>query len=758
MRILPGLPYPLGATWDGRGVNFALFSAHAEKVLLCLFDEHEAEVTRITMPYYTNQVWHVYLPDVRPGQLYGYRVYGEYAPERGHRFNHHKLLLDPYAKVITRPIHFNETQLAYRMGTENADLTFDRHDSAPFVPKCKVVDDTFFWGRDRSPEIPWNDTIIYETHLKGFTMRHPDVPQDIRGKIQGMTAKNVVKYLQSLGITSIEFLPVQAFFIGSHLTDKGLSNYWGYDPLCYFAVHPAYTSYNHPGEFKTLVSVMHEAGIEVILDVVYNHTGEGNHLGPTLCFRGIDNATYYRSCADNARYYDDATGCGASFNVEHPRVMQLVLDSLRYWVKEMHVDGFRFDLATTLCRKHNGFNQWCGFLDAVGQDPELQKVKLIAEPWDIGIGGYQLGSFPPGWSEWNDRYRDTVRKFIKGDNAQIGSLADKITGSSGLFNKQGRKPSSSVNFITSHDGFTLYDLVSYNYKHNHLNGDDNRDGANDNNSWNSGVEGITDNPDIMSLRLRRAKMAMAILLLSQGTPMMTAGDELLRTQEGNNNAYCQDNYLSWIDWENISKDGRDFAEFVINLIALRKSTYAFRRKEFLVGKRNTDLPFKDITWLSPSGMEMTSSDWDNPHARSLSFLLNGCFSFELQMDGWALDGDFINYYDYNYFVIMNAYNEEIKWMLPDCDNDFWELVFDTSLQKPFKTGRQLKPRTKMRIKPWSVVLFKCVIDRKKYNKKVPVTDNRFMVDADYLEKAADFLRFGNEGPVASVADLLMVCC
>ena len=511
MRVFPGKPYPLGATWDGRGVNFALFSANAEKVLLCLFDPTgKREVQRIALPERTDEVWHVYLPNVQPGQLYGYRVFGPYDPERGHRFNHNKLLLDPYAKLTTGNVDFNDAMLGFRFGSPKADMSFDRRDSAPFVPKCVVVDDSFYWNGDKLPQRPWNETVIYETHLKGFTFKNPEIDRQVRGTFAGMSAPEAVGYLKGLGITSVEFLPIQAFFTGKHLRDAGLSNYWGYDPLCYFAPQPSYTTGKGVNEVKEMVRVFHDAGIEVLMDVVYNHTGEGNQMGPTLCFRGIDNAVYYRLHPQNPRYYDDTTGCGASFNVEHPRVTQLVMDSLRYWVENVHMDGFRFDLAPTLARTAKGFTQNAGFLTAVQQDPVLQRVKMIAEPWDVGMGGYQVGAFPPGWAEWNDRFRDTVRLFWKGDRAQIGNMASRLTGSSETFNYRGRRPWTSVNFITAHDGFTLRDVVSYNEKHNIANGENNRDGTDNNRSWNSGVEGETSDPAVLDLCLRRMRGIYAL--------------------------------------------------------------------------------------------------------------------------------------------------------------------------------------------------------------------------------------------------------
>lgn len=762
MRIFPGRPYPLGATWDGRGVNFALFSANAEKVLLCLFDSTGTrEVQRIAMPERTDEVWHVYLPNVEPGQLYGYRVFGPYDPERGHRFNHNKLLLDPYAKAIQGTLTFHETMLGFRFGSPKADMSFDRRDSAPFVPKCRVVDDSFSWNGDRYPQTPWSETVIYETHLKGFTIRHPDIEENLRGTFAGMAAPQAVQYLKDLGITAVEFLPIQAFFTGKHLQNGGLSNYWGYDPLCYFAPQPQYIAGRGIDEVKTMVRVFHEAGIEVLMDVVYNHTGEGNHMGPTLCFRGIDNAVYYRLSPGNQRYYDDSTGCGASFNVEHPRVTQLVMDSLRYWVEEMHVDGFRFDLAPTLARTAGGYTQNAGFLTAVQQDPVLQRVKMIAEPWDVGLGGYQLGAFPPGWAEWNDRYRDTARLFWKGERGQIGNMASRLTGSSETFNYRGRRPWTSVNFITAHDGFTLYDTVSYNEKHNQANGEGNRDGTDNNRSWNSGTEGETSDPSILSLRRRRMRGMMASLLLSLGTPMITAGDEFFRTQKGNNNAYCQDNPVSWLNWEEITAEGREFRTFVRFLLKLRSEHWVFRRKRYYSGKKSIESDLKDITWMTPEGMEMSSADWGKSYAKSLSALLSGSLNASFYND----EGQFSS--DRHFFIILNAYDEEIEWCLPDLEKEtVWNLILDTSRDEPAVENEEYKSGDLYNVPAWSVLLFEtpssddekaellarqgttgimCSMNQKALCSRLVATPE----DLDRL----DFLMYGPMGPVATPNDL-----
>lgn len=762
MRVFPGRPYPLGATWDGRGVNFALFSANAEKVLLCLFDETGTrEIHRIALPERTDEVWHVYLPDVRPGQLYGYRVFGPYDPERGHRFNHNKLLLDPYAKSIGGNLIFHETMQGYRSESPKADMSFDRRDSAPFVPKCRVVDDSFSWGGDKSPLTPWTDTVIYETHLKGFTFRNPEIDERIRGTFAGMGTSQAIDYLKNLGVTSVEFLPIQAFFTGSHLLKAKLHNYWGYDPICYFAPQPSYMTGKDIGEVKNMVRMFHEAGIEVIMDVVYNHTGEGNQMGVTLSFRGIDNAVYYRLRPDNPRYYEDTTGCGASFNVEHPRVIQLVMDSLRYWVEQMHVDGFRFDLAPTLARTGAGFTNKAGFLTAVQQDPVLQRVKMIAEPWDIGLGGYQVGAFPPGWSEWNDRFRDTVRSFWKGDTGQIGNMASRLTGSSETFGYRGRHPWTSVNFITAHDGFTLRDVVSYNEKHNEANGENNRDGSNDNKSWNGGVEGETGNPVVLDLRRKRMRAMMSTLLLSLGVPMITAGDEFCRTQHGNNNAYCQDSPISWLNWEDIDEGDAAFRELVRFLIKLRKSHRIFRRKRYYIGKKTGDSPIKDITWITPEGLEMAPADWNKPYAQSLSALISGSLSVAFCND----EGRF--YSDSHFFIVLNAFYDSIEWLLPEVDKEtVWNLILDTSRDEPVVSNEAHKPGESFNVPAWSVLLFEAHLtedERAVLHSREGMTGilgrvyqstqrSRLVATTKDLDNL-DFITYGPMGPVATLADI-----
>jgi isoamylase len=673
LRVWPGEPYPRGATWEGRGVNFALFSVHAEKVELCLFDDQgRRELHRIALPEYTDEVWHGYLPDVRPGQLYGYRVYGPYDPKRGHRFNHHKLLLDPYAKAVVGTVRWSDAHFGYRVGHHDADLSFDRRNNAAGMPKCRVVDPAFTWGDDRSPRVSWHETILYELHVRGFTMRHPEVPPHLRGTFAGLAWPSVIRHIRDLGVTTVELLPVHAFVDDRTLVARRLRNYWGYNSIGFFALDPRYGARDALVELKTLVRALHDAGIEVVLDVVFNHTAEGNELGPTLCFRGIDNATYYRLLPGQERYYENVTGCGNTLNLDHPRVLQMALDSLRYWVEGMHVDGFRFDLATALARGENGFDPHARFLAAVRQDPMLSRVKLIAEPWDLGLGGYQLGGFPVGWAEWSDRYRDTVRRFWKGDEGQAADLASRVTGSSDLFAGRGRRPWASVNFVTAHDGFTLRDLVSFDRKHNEANGEGGRDGTDANYSWNCGVEGPTDDPAVRALRLRQAENLLGTLLLSQGIPMLLAGDEMGRTQGGNNNAYCQDNETSWVDWEGVDDDGRHLLDFTRRLIELRRRHIVLHRHRFFQGVPAHD-GVKDITWLRPDGSEMQPADWSVPYARTLGFLLSG------EAHGYHLTAFGQPEVDDSFLVVMNAHHEAVAWRLPgDGLGARWGVLVDTA--------------------------------------------------------------------------------
>jgi isoamylase len=670
--VWPGKPYPLGATWDGEGVNFALFAEHADKVELCLFDgsgRHEQQ--RLELGEQTDQIWHAYLPELRPGQLYGYRVHGPYRPEEGHRFNPHKLLLDPYAKAIVGAIAWSDAQFGYRIGSPREDLSFSRRDSAPRMFKCQVIDPGFDWQGDRRPNVPWHQTVIYELHVKGFTRLHPHVPPEMRGTYAGLSTAPVIDHLKRLGVTAVEFLPLQTFVDDRHLLDRGLKNYWGYNSIGYFAPDPRYSASGRVDEFKQLVKTLHAAGIEVIMDVVYNHTAEGNHLGPTLCFRGIDNAAYYRLMASDPRYYMDYTGCGNTLNMMHPRVLQLIMDSLRYWVIEMHVDGFRFDLAAALARELHEVDQLGAFMDIIHQDPVLSQVKLIAEPWDLGDGGYQVGNFPVGWTEWNGKYRDVVRDYWRGEGGLMGQLAYRLTGSSDLYQHSGRRPYASINFITAHDGFTLYDLVSHNDKHNAANGEDNRDGDSHNRSWNCGVEGDTTDPEVLRLRQRQRRNLLATLLLSQGVPMLLAGDEMGRTQHGNNNAYCQDNELSWVNWELAwMSDNQELLEFTRRLIELRNQHPALRRRHFFQGQRIRGAGVRDIIWLHPDAGEISDQDWDHHHARCFGLYLVGeALEEQDELGQWAKDDDFL--------LLLNAHHEAIRFTLPwkgDC-----ELVLDTAL-------------------------------------------------------------------------------
>jgi glycogen operon protein len=671
-RIWPGQPYPLGATWDGEGVNFALFSENAEQVELCLFDTTgRREIQRLRLPEQTDLVWHGYLPEARPGLLYGYRVYGPYAPERGHRFNPKKLLLDPYAKAVHGRLRWSDNVFGYRVGHPRQDLSLDRRNDAREMPKCRVIDPAFTWGDDRPPHTAWHDTLIYELHVKGFTRRHPEVPKPLRGTYAGLATQPVIEHLQRLGVTAVELMPVHAFVDERHLLDQGLSNYWGYNSIGYFAPDRRYFANGRIDEFKTMVKVLHSAGIEVILDVVYNHTAEGNQLGPTLCFRGIDNASYYRLVPDDPRYYMDYTGCGNTLNMLHPRVLQLIMDSLRYWVLEMHVDGFRFDLASALARELHEVDRLGAFFDIIHQDPVLSRVKLIAEPWDLGEGGYQVGNFPPGWTEWNGRYRDSIRDYWRGEGGVIGELASRLTGSSDLYESDGRRPVASINFITAHDGFTLRDLVSYEHKHNEANQEDNRDGESHNRSFNCGVEGPTEDTEINGLRIRQQRNLLATLLLSQGVPMLVAGDEFGRTQQGNNNAYCQDNEISWIDWD-LQGEQQGLMAFVRRLIQLRMAHPILHRRRFFEGRAIHGGGVKDILWLAPDGSEMSDQAWHEWHARALGVVLVGDQLDETDEHGHQLK-------DHNFLLLLNAHHEPVSFVVPSLPGrGRWYTLFDTS--------------------------------------------------------------------------------
>ncbi|SRR5579875_312442 len=675
--VWPGEPYPLGATWDGEGVNFSFFSEHATRVELCIFDasgRHERQ--RVDLRERTDFLWHGYLPEARPGLIYGYRVHGPYQPEKGHRFNPHKLLIDPYAKQLAGRLRWSDAQFGYRIGNSRADLSFDRRDSAPGMPKCVVIDPAFTWGDDRPPRTPWHDTVIYELHVRGLTMRHPQVPPRLRGTYAALATAPVIEHLLRLGVTAVELMPVHAFVSERHLVDRGLSNYWGYNTIGFLAPEMRYSAFSHVGEFKSAVKALHSAGIEVILDVVYNHTAEGSHLGPTLCFRGADNASYYRLKQDEPRYYMDFTGTGNTLNLQHPRVLQLIMDSLRYWVTEMHVDGFRFDLASALARELYEVDRLGSFFDTIMQDPVLAHVKLIAEPWDVVDGGYQVGKFPQGWHEWNDKYRNSVRAYWKGDEGLIGELARRFSGSADLYEPSDRKPNASINFITAHDGFTLQDLVSYNGKHNEANGEDNRDGADDNHSWNCGVEGPTNDPAVRALRLRQKRNLIATLLLSQGVPMILAGDEIGHSQQGNNNAYCQDNEISWLDWS-LSDEQRGFLDFVSRIVKLRRRHPVFARRRFLKGRPIPGEGVKDVAWLNPAGVEMSDAEWDQAFARALGVYLGGATLERVDRRGRPIKDD-------NFLLLFNAHYEPIPFTLPPCRTVCrWALVFDTSRPEPF---------------------------------------------------------------------------
>ncbi|HYE14550.1 MAG TPA: glycogen debranching protein GlgX [Pyrinomonadaceae bacterium] len=718
MKIWPGQPYPLGATWDGAGVNFALFSENASAVELCLFDSEGAEAERVRLAEQTDQVWHAYLPEVRPGQLYGYRAHGPYEPRAGHRFNPNKLLLDPYAKSIAGTVSWDDAVFGYTIGSEAGDLSFDERDSARNVPKCVVVDPAFSWGGDAPPRTPWHKTIIYELHVKGFTKLHPEVPEQLRGTYAGLAHPSVVDYLLKLGVTAVELMPVHHFVSDKFIQDRGLTNYWGYNSIGFFAPDVRYSSSGATGEqvseFKTMVKTLHRAGLEVILDVVYNHTGEGNHLGPTLCFRGIDNAAYYRLVPGQPRYYMDYTGCGNTLNMTHPRTLQLIMDSLRYWVLEMHVDGFRFDLASALARELHEVDRLGAFFDIIHQDPVLSQVKLIAEPWDLGEGGYQVGNFPVLWAEWNGIYRDSVRKFWRGDPGQVDDMAFRLTGSSDLYERSGRRPYASINFVTAHDGFTLADLVSYNEKHNEENREGNRDGHNDNLSWNHGVEGPTDDPEILASRARQMRNFLATLLLSQGVPMLVAGDETARTQSGNNNAWCQDNEVSWLDW-NLTDARRELLEFTREVIRIFHHHPVLRRRKFFQGRPVRGAEIKDVSWFRPDGEEMTEADWKNAQLRSLGVRLAGDAIDEVDERGERITGDTL-------FIILNAHHRAVSFVVPPAHRRGvnWEQVIDTREgHGRRKTRRLIRGGTTYRAEARSLALFRLPADSARDQEETP---------------------------------------
>ena len=671
--VYPGAPFPLGATWDGKGVNFALYAENATDVDLCLFNstEDKAESERIRIVEVSHHVWHIYLPDIKPGQLYGYRVYGPYEPENGHRFNPNKLLIDPYAKSIAGNIQWHDALFGYEVGNPEEDLSFSDVDSAPYIPKSVVIDHNFNWDGDQPLKIPYHKTIIYETHVKGFTQTSPDIPENMRGTYAGLAHPSTIKYLKDLGITAVELMPVHHFVNDRLLLDKGLTNYWGYNTIGFFAPDVRYSSSGINGEqvfeFKNMVKELHKAGIEVILDVVYNHTAEGNQMGPTLSFRGIDNACYYR-LTENQRYYMDYTGTGNTLNAQLPNVLRLIMDSLRYWILEMHVDGFRFDLAATLARELHEVDRLGSFFDIIHQDPVISQVKLIAEPWDIGEGGYQVGKFPPGWAEWNGKYRDTIRDYWRGAESMLGEFALRITGSPDLYKDDYRRPTASINFVTAHDGFTLRDLVSYNDKHNEANGEDNNDGESHNRSWNCGAEGETNDEAINKLRKQQIRNFLTTLFLSQGVPMIVAGDELGRTQHGNNNAYCQDNELSWINWDKIDRELLDFTQ---KLIELYKSHPVFSRRRWFQGYPIKGVGVEDIAWFLPEGTEMTEDNWKNDFAKSLAVYLNGQGLRSVDEHGNKIT-------DKSFYIIFNAYHDQLEYKLPPKKyGQQWEKVLDT---------------------------------------------------------------------------------
>ncbi len=683
LHVVAGKPYPLGANWDGLGVNFALFSEHATSVELCLFDSADSsqESHRLTLPENNGHVWHGYIKDLRPGQIYGYRVHGPYEPAEGHRFNPHKVLADPYAKCVVRSVKWDDNLFGYKIGNKKQDLSFDERDSAPNAPLCAVIDPSFIWGEDRPPQTPWNKTIIYEAHVKGFTALNPLVPEELRGTYAAIASEPVIGHLTDLGVTAIELMPVHHRVNNRSFIERGLNDYWGYNTLSFFAPDNRFSSMkgptDHVQEFKMMVRGLHAAGIEVILDVVYNHTIEGSHLGPTLSFRGIDNLSYYRTVADNHRYYMDYTGCGNTLNMVHPRVIQLIMDSLRYWVQEMHVDGFRFDLASALARELYDVDNLGGFFDVIQQDPVISQVKLIAEPWDVGPGGYQVGNFPVLWTEWNGKYRDIVRSFVKGDAGQLGQFASRLTGSSDLYEHSGRKPHASINFVTCHDGFTLTDLVSYNGKHNEANKEDNRDGENHNNSWNCGAEGPTADRAIKSLRYQQKRNFIALLFLSIGVPMLSGGDELGRTQQGNNNAYCQDNEISWYNWDLSDEEDQKFLEFVKKVIAIRKSQLVIQRKEFFKGEVLEDgaLP-NDIIWLSPEGKLMEDVDWTNPENRTVGVMFEAAGMKEIDITKSK------QHSANTLLLVCNTSHMDATFFLPEhADGNAWKLLLDTSEQQ-----------------------------------------------------------------------------
>jgi len=701
--VYPGSPYPLGATWDGEGVNFALYSENATGVELCLFasPDDATESTKIKLTERTHYVWHVYVPGIQPGQLYGYRVHGPFVPEHGHRFNPHKLLIDPYAKAIAGTVEWHDALFAYKIGDSPEDLSFSKIDSAPYIPKSVVIDAAFDWEGDRPPKIPYHRSVIYEAHVKGFTKLHPDIPEEIRGTYAALAHPVTIAYLQQLGVTAVELLPIHHFITDRHLVERGLTNYWGYNSIGFFAPDVRYSGSGVLGgqvtEFKEMVKALHRAGIEVILDVVYNHTGEGNHMGPTLSFRGIDNAAYYRLTEDS-RYYMDYTGTGNTLNAMQPNVLRLIMDSLRYWILEMHVDGFRFDLAATLARELHEVDRLGSFFDIIHQDPVISQVKLIAEPWDVGEGGYHVGNFPPGWSEWNGKYRDCIRDYWRGADSMLAEFANRFTGSSDLYQDDARRPTASINFITAHDGFTLNDLVSYNEKHNKANGENNQDGESHNRSWNCGIEGETHLAEVLALRNKQKRNLLATLFLSQGVPMLVAGDELGRSQRGNNNAYCQDNEISWLNWK---KADADLLNFTRKLIQLRKTHPIFCRRRWFQGQRIKGVGVEDIAWFLPEGTEMTEENWSHDFAKSLGVFLSGHGIHSKGPKGELVIDD-------NFYVIFNAHHEPLEYKLPPKKyGSKWVKILDTSEDRVDDKNGTFAAGETVEVASRSVVVLQC---------------------------------------------------
>ena len=668
-RVWPGTPYPLGATYDGSGTNFALFSEVAERVELCLFDDDGTEI-RVPMPERDAFVWHAYLPAIGPGQRYGYRVHGPYAPEQGHRCNPSKLLLDPYAKAIDGSIDWDQACFSYTWGDEDS---LDDADSAPHMSKSVVISPYFDWDNDRSPRTPYHETVIYEAHVKGLTRTHPGIPEEIRGTYAALAHPLMIEHYRKHGITAVELMPVHQFVHDSHLADRGLRNYWGYNTIGFFAPHNDYSASGQRGqqvqEFKAMVKALHAEGIEVILDVVYNHTAEGNQLGPTLSFRGIDNAAYYRLVEDDCQHYYDTTGTGNTLLMKHPHVLQLIMDSLRYWVTEMHVDGFRFDLASSLARQFHEVDRLSAFFDLVQQDPIVSQAKLIAEPWDVGEGGYNVGGFPPLWTEWNGKYRDTTRDFWRGEDAALAEFASRLTGSADLYEEDGRRPYASINFVTAHDGFTLHDLVSYNAKHNDANGEGGNDGESHNSSWNCGVEGETDDLAIIALREQQKRNFLVTLFLSQGVPMLLHGDEIGRTQGGNNNVYAQDSEIAWVDWER-AKDFEVLSDFTARLARLRSDHPVFRRRRHFRGRPAAGHTLGDIAWFTPSGEPMSDDDWEGGYARSVAVFLNGDGIKEPDVRGEPVTDD-------SFVLLFNGHFEPIDFVVPDLGGERWQIDVDT---------------------------------------------------------------------------------